>query len=182
MAAMELRKRLVTAEQFRKFEGYAAEIFSAFGLNLNTPATPDTPRRFIEALHDATEGYDGDPNLLRVFETECRGEPDWCGFCPNALACRSGSASRSRMRWRPCSIRMASLYSWKPIIFAGKCGVCGRWRLRHGRLSGAATTLRTRPCVQNSFRPADCSAATGRSQPRMPRSTWQSAAASRLAS
>ncbi len=76
LAGVELRKRPVTEDQFHKFEGYAAEIFSAFGLDLNTPATKDTPRRFIRALFDATEGYDGDPKLIRVFETECRGEPD----------------------------------------------------------------------------------------------------------
>src|SRR5512141_3095557 len=74
--AMELQTRRISDEQFHTFEGYAAEIFSAFGLDLNTPATQDTPRRFIKALFDATEGYDGDPKLLRVFETECRGEPD----------------------------------------------------------------------------------------------------------
>ncbi len=76
LAAMEVRQRPVTEDQFRKFEGYAAEIFSAFGLDLNTPATQDTPRRFIRALFDATEGYDGDPKLIRVFSTECHGEPD----------------------------------------------------------------------------------------------------------
>ena len=73
LAAMELQKRPVTDEQFRKFEGYIAEIFSAFGLDLNTAATKDTPRRFVKALFDATEGYEGDPKLLRVFDTECRG-------------------------------------------------------------------------------------------------------------
>jgi GTP cyclohydrolase I len=76
LAAIDLQKRPVTDDQFRKFEGYAAEIFSAFGLDLDTAATRDTPRRFIKALYDATEGYDGDPKLLRVFTTECRGEPD----------------------------------------------------------------------------------------------------------
>jgi GTP cyclohydrolase I len=75
-AAMELQKRHISDEQLTKFEGYAAEIFAAFGMDINTPATKDTPRRFIKALFDATEGYDGDPKLLRVFETECRGEPD----------------------------------------------------------------------------------------------------------
>ncbi len=75
-AAMELQTRQIPEEQFRKFEGYVAEIFSAFGMDLKTPSTRDTPRRFIKALFDATEGYDGDPKLLRVFETECRGEPD----------------------------------------------------------------------------------------------------------
>ncbi len=76
LAAMELQKRKIADEQFHRFEGYTAEIFTAFGLDLNTPATKDTPRRFIKALFDATEGYDGDPKLLRVFDTECRGEPD----------------------------------------------------------------------------------------------------------
>jgi GTP cyclohydrolase I len=30
----------------------------------------------VRALFDATEGYDGDPKLLKVFHTECRGGPD----------------------------------------------------------------------------------------------------------
>jgi GTP cyclohydrolase I len=76
LAATELQKRKISVEQFHKFEGYAAEILSAFGLDLNTSSTKDTPGRFIKALFDATEGYDGDPKLLRVFETECRGDPD----------------------------------------------------------------------------------------------------------
>ncbi len=75
-AAIDVQKRPVTDEQMEKFEGYAAEIFSAFGLDLDTPATKDTPRRFIKALFDATDGYDGDPKLLRVFDTECHGDPD----------------------------------------------------------------------------------------------------------
>lgn len=76
LATMKLQMRQISDEQFHKFEGYAAEIFSAFGLDLNTAATKDTPRRFIKALFDSTEGYDGDPKLLRIFDTECRGEPD----------------------------------------------------------------------------------------------------------
>ncbi len=76
LAPIDVHKRPVTEEQFHKFEGYAAEIFSAFGLDLNTPATKDTPQRFIRALFDATEGYEGDPKLIRVFPTECRGDPD----------------------------------------------------------------------------------------------------------
>lgn len=74
--AMKLQRREISDAQLEKFEGYAAEIFSAFGMDLNTAATKDTPRRFIKALFDATEGYDGDPKLLRVFDTECRGDPD----------------------------------------------------------------------------------------------------------
>jgi GTP cyclohydrolase IA len=76
VATMRLNARDISDEQLHKFEGYAAEIFSAFGMDVNTPSTQDTPRRFIQALYEATDGYDGDPKLLRVFETECRGEPD----------------------------------------------------------------------------------------------------------
>src|SRR5690349_14075239 len=74
--AMELNMRHISDEQLQRFESHAAEILSAFGMDLNTAATKDTPRRFIKALLDATEGYDGDPKLLRIFETECHGEPD----------------------------------------------------------------------------------------------------------
>ena len=74
--AVQMQTRTISEEEFNKFEGYAAEILSALGLDLNTPATKDTPGRFIKALFDATEGYDGDPKLLKVFETECHGEPD----------------------------------------------------------------------------------------------------------
>lgn len=73
---MELRRRRIPDEQMRRFEGYVAEMFSAFGLDLSTPATVDTPHRFVQAMLDATEGYDGDPKLIKVFETECHGGPD----------------------------------------------------------------------------------------------------------
>ena len=74
--AMDLRHRHISEEQMRKFEGDVAAIFEAFGLDLHTPATERTPQRFLRALFDATEGYEGDPKLLTVFETECRGGPD----------------------------------------------------------------------------------------------------------
>lgn len=76
IAAEHLHRRRVSDEQMRKFEGYVAEIFTAFGLDLHTPATVDTPRRFIRAMFDVTAGYEGDPKLVKVFDTECRGEPD----------------------------------------------------------------------------------------------------------
>lgn len=75
-AAMRLRPRCVSEERLRRFEGYMAEIFSAFGMDMQTPATEKTPQRFIRALMDSTDGYEGDPKLLTVFETECRGGPD----------------------------------------------------------------------------------------------------------
>ena len=43
----QVQKRQISPEQILKFEGYAAEIFTALGLNLNTEATTETPRRFI---------------------------------------------------------------------------------------------------------------------------------------
>ena len=76
VAAVDLRSRQVSEERLRRFERYAAEMFTAFGMELDSPATADTPRRFVRALLDATAGYEGDPKLLTVFETECRGGPD----------------------------------------------------------------------------------------------------------
>jgi GTP cyclohydrolase I len=74
--AMHLRPRHISEEQMRKFEKDVSAILVAFGLDLDTSATRDTPRRFLRAMFDATEGYEGDPKLLTVFETECRGGPD----------------------------------------------------------------------------------------------------------
>jgi GTP cyclohydrolase I len=68
--------RTIAPDQWNKFEGYAAEMFSAFGMDLDTPGTKTTPRRFVRALFDATNGYEGDPKLLTAFPTECRGGPD----------------------------------------------------------------------------------------------------------
>ena len=73
---MHLRPRRVSADQLTIFEGYIAEIFAACGLDLDTPATVRTPQRFIRALFDVTDGYEGDPKLLTIFATECRGDPD----------------------------------------------------------------------------------------------------------
>jgi GTP cyclohydrolase I len=62
--------RHVDPADFARFERYAAEIFAAFGMDLDTPGTSDTPRRFLQALYDATSGYDGDPKLRTAFPSE----------------------------------------------------------------------------------------------------------------
>ncbi len=68
--------RTIKPEQWSKFEGYAGEIFQAFGMDLETPGTRATPTRFLRALFEATSGYEGDPKLLTAFPTECHGGPD----------------------------------------------------------------------------------------------------------
>src|SRR4051812_44876667 len=73
---MDLHGRRLSDDELRRFEGYAAEMFAAFGMDLGTQGTTDTPRRFVRALFDATDGYEGDPKLMTVFDTECRGGPD----------------------------------------------------------------------------------------------------------
>ena len=75
-ATLAMQPRRISEEQMRKLEGYAAEILAALGMNLNTPSTAETPHRFIQALYDATEGYEGDPKLIKAFATECRGGSD----------------------------------------------------------------------------------------------------------
>src|SRR5258708_14442069 len=69
------RPRTIEPEQWTRFEGYAAEIFEAFGMDLDTPGTLTTPKRYLRALFDATAGYEGDPKLLTAFPTECHGGP-----------------------------------------------------------------------------------------------------------
>jgi GTP cyclohydrolase I len=61
-------------EDRARYEGYLGEIFSALGMELDTPGTADTPRRHLQALIDSTAGYEGDPKLLTVFPTECHGD------------------------------------------------------------------------------------------------------------
>src|SRR5207302_9065806 len=68
-----VRHRELAPEQWARFEANVAEMFSAFGLQLGTPGTKDTPRRFVRALSDATDGYEGDPKILTAFPTECKG-------------------------------------------------------------------------------------------------------------
>jgi GTP cyclohydrolase I len=68
-----VRKRELSDEQWTRFEGYVGEIFAALGMDTGLPGTKDTPRRFVRALYDATEGYEGDPKVLTAFPTECKG-------------------------------------------------------------------------------------------------------------
>jgi GTP cyclohydrolase I len=62
--------RAITPEQWLRFRGYVGEIFTALGMDLDTPGTHETPERFLRALVDSTAGYDGDPKLLTAFPAE----------------------------------------------------------------------------------------------------------------
>jgi GTP cyclohydrolase I len=73
---LQLNERNITPENLKRFQGYMAEIFTAMGMDIDTPSTHETPRRFLEALLESTSGYEGDPKLIKAFPRECRGEPD----------------------------------------------------------------------------------------------------------
>jgi GTP cyclohydrolase IA len=64
--------RRLSEADWQRFEAYVEEIFTAFGMDPDTPGTRDTPARFLRALHDATAGYDGDPKLRTAFPAEGR--------------------------------------------------------------------------------------------------------------
>jgi GTP cyclohydrolase IA len=68
--------RPIAPEQWNRYQAWIGEILSAFGMHLDTPGTRRTPERFLQALFDATVGYEGDPKLVTAFPTECRGGPD----------------------------------------------------------------------------------------------------------
>jgi GTP cyclohydrolase IA len=63
-------KRRITPEEWARYERGVAEIFSAFGMDLETPGTRETPRRFLRAIFEATAGYDGDDKLDTAFPSE----------------------------------------------------------------------------------------------------------------
>jgi GTP cyclohydrolase I len=71
-----VRPRIVTDDQWKRFERAVGEMFEAFGMDLDTEGTQSTPHRFVRALFEATSGYEGDPKLLTAFPTECHGGPD----------------------------------------------------------------------------------------------------------
>jgi GTP cyclohydrolase IA len=68
-----VKRAAISADDWIRYERNMAEIFTALGLRLDSPGTRDTPRRFVRALFDSTEGYEGDPKLVTVFPTECYG-------------------------------------------------------------------------------------------------------------
>jgi GTP cyclohydrolase I len=68
--------REIGPHDWRRYEQYMQEIFTALGMEPDSPGTRETPERFLRALYDATAGYDGDPKLLTAFPAEGRGGPD----------------------------------------------------------------------------------------------------------
>jgi GTP cyclohydrolase I len=68
--------RRIDPVDWTRYERYVAEILEALGMDLETAGTRETPRRFLEALRDATAGYEGDPKLKTVFPSEASGAPD----------------------------------------------------------------------------------------------------------
>jgi GTP cyclohydrolase IA len=72
----DVASRHVEPVDWLRFRESIAEIFTAFGMDLDTPGTKRTPERFLQALFDATSGYEGDHKLLTAFPTECRCDAD----------------------------------------------------------------------------------------------------------
>jgi GTP cyclohydrolase IA len=70
LPAHDAEARELTPADWARLERHAADILGTLGLDLDTPGTRDTPRRFIRALFDSTTGYDGDPKLRTLFPTE----------------------------------------------------------------------------------------------------------------
>jgi GTP cyclohydrolase I len=70
LAPREDDPRAIAPADFQRFERYLGEILSALGMDLATPGTRETPGRLLQALVDATAGYDGDPKLHTAFPSE----------------------------------------------------------------------------------------------------------------
>jgi GTP cyclohydrolase I len=68
--------RRIEPHDWSRFEAYLGEILGALGMDLETPGTRETPKRFLRALYDATAGYEGDAKLLTAFPAERAVSPD----------------------------------------------------------------------------------------------------------
>ncbi len=66
----DLPQRTIAPEDWARYRESIAEIFEAFGMDLETPGTRETPDRFLRALFQATAGYDGEPKLQTTFPAE----------------------------------------------------------------------------------------------------------------
>jgi GTP cyclohydrolase IA len=71
-----VRPRRISEADWKRFEAYMAEILQALGMPLDTPGTARTPYRYLHAMFDSTEGYEGDAKLVTAFPTECHGGAD----------------------------------------------------------------------------------------------------------
>jgi GTP cyclohydrolase IA len=63
-------ERTITPDEWARYERNLAEILAAFGMDLETPGTRETPRRFLRAMFESTAGYDGDEKLRTAFPSE----------------------------------------------------------------------------------------------------------------
>jgi GTP cyclohydrolase I len=66
----ELETRDIEPKDWARFRAVVGEIFEAFGMDLDTPGTRETPERFLRAIYEATAGYEGDTKLLTAFPVE----------------------------------------------------------------------------------------------------------------
>ena len=71
-----VQPRRISDDDWQRFEGYISEILRALGMPLDTPGTVKTPQRYLGAMFDSTEGYEGDAKLVTAFPTECEDGPD----------------------------------------------------------------------------------------------------------
>ena len=70
---MAQKRGLLSEEELLRFESSVGEIFSRLGMDLSSPGCRDTPKRWLKALIDMTQGYDGDEKIRTVFSRECVG-------------------------------------------------------------------------------------------------------------
>lgn len=67
----ETGRRPLSQEERKQFEREIAGIFQRLGMDIQSEACKRTPQRWVQALIDMTEGYNGDPNINVTFEREC---------------------------------------------------------------------------------------------------------------
>ena len=107
-AGSTCRRATIAPEDWARFRASVAEIFEAFGMDLDTPGTRDTPERFLRALFEATAGYDGDPKLQTTFPAESARPSGVAGSARSSRGRSSSTACASTTRCRSSASRTSA--------------------------------------------------------------------------
>jgi GTP cyclohydrolase IA len=70
LGVQQIEPRQLSQATRLRLENHVGELLEALGMDLETPGTRDTPRRFLQAMLDSTAGYEGDPKLRTAFPSE----------------------------------------------------------------------------------------------------------------
>jgi GTP cyclohydrolase I len=75
IGSMRSSSQNTSSDPLPKFESYVTEIFTALGMDMDSPMLKDMAQRFVRALFDTSRGFESGPRALKLLKTECQSGP-----------------------------------------------------------------------------------------------------------